>query len=108
MVRWADPERIEAAVKAYADEVRRSHSRVSRILWYGSWVSGVPTPASDVDLCVVLEGSEPRRPRDRIPEYLPDRFPVGMDLTVLTEEELADLARRAPSWHRAIVSGRSM
>ena len=107
MVRWAEPERVELAVREYAEALRRRDRTVSRVLWYGSWVTGVPTPSSDVDLCVVLETSD-RRPRDRIPEYLPDRFPVGIDLTVLTEEELKILADRAPTWYRAIVGGRAV
>jgi hypothetical protein len=44
--------------------------------------------------------------RDRIPDYLPDRFPFPLDLVVVTERELTELAQRAPSWHRAIVSGK--
>ncbi len=107
MVRWAEPERVAEAVRAYAARVRRREPSVSRVLWYGSWVSGIPTPSSDVDLCIVLT-SDPRRPRDRLPAFLPDRFPVGIDLIVLTEEELRELAERAPTWHRAIVSGQAM
>jgi uncharacterized protein len=107
VVRWADPERVGESVRAYADDLRRRSPSIRKILWYGSWVSGVPTPRSDVDLCIVLEADH-RRPRDRIPEYLPDRFPVGIDLIVLTEGELQELERRSPSWHRAIVSGREV
>ena len=107
MVRWADPERVAEAVQAYVDDVRVRELSVSRVFWYGSWVSGVPTPSSDVDLCIVLE-SDDRPPRDRVPDFLPHSFPVGIDLVIFTEEELRDLAKRAPSWHRAIVSGRVM
>lgn len=77
---------------------------MSRIYWYGSWVSGGATPSSDVDLCVVVDADE-RSPRHRVPDYLPSRFPVGVDLVVLTESEWRDLAERAASWHRAIVGG---
>lgn len=104
MVRWADPDRIAAAVRAYAESLRKKRPSVRRILWYGSWVTGIPTPSSDVDLCVVIEGDD-RRPRDRLPDYMPDGFPVGIDLIVVTEEELEALAKRSPTWHRAIVSG---
>lgn len=107
MVRWADPERIGDAVRAYADDVRRRRPEVSRIYWYGSWVSGQATPLSDVDLCLVVDADE-RAPRDRVPHYLPGRFPVGVDLVVVTEEEMTELADRAPSWHRAIVGGREL
>ena len=105
MVRWAEPEPITEAIRAWAAELRRRRPEVAEIYWYGSWVSGTPTPSSDVDLCVVVE-ADSRRPRDRLPDFLPSRFPVGIDLAVLTRAELADLAERAPSWHGAIVSGR--
>ena len=75
-----------------------------RIIWFGSRVNGTPTPGSDVDLCVVLSGSS--RPfRDRIGDYLPFGFPVGMDLFPYTEGELERLEREHPSWHEAITSG---
>lgn len=107
MVRWADPERVAAAVRSYADGLRALRPSVRRVLWYGSWVSGIPTPASDVDLVVVVE-DDARRPRDRLPDYLPDQFPVGVDLVVLTERELEDLAEHSPEWYRAVTAGRAM
>jgi len=107
VVRWADPERVGGAVEAFARDLRASRPEVSRVYWYGSWVSGVPTPSSDVDLCVVVD-SDDRPPRERVPEYLPARFPVGVDLVVLTEAELGELADRAPSWRKAILGGREL
>jgi len=94
-------------VRSHANALRLHRPGVRRIHWYGSWVSGVPTPSSDVDLCVVIE-RDARRPRDRIPDYLPDRFPVGIDLVVLTERELDELEERSPAWHAAIVGGRAL
>lgn len=105
MIRWAEPERIGAAVDAFAAELRSRHPGITSIYWYGSWVSGGATAGSDVDLCVVLE-SDDRRPRDRVPDFLPAGFPVGVDLVVLTENELRELADRSPSWHAAITGGR--
>ncbi|MFW5905031.1 MAG: nucleotidyltransferase domain-containing protein [bacterium] len=107
MVRWADPARVEEAVREHAEALRRREPGVSRVIWYGSWVNGTPTPSSDVDLCVVVE-SDPRRPRDRVPDYLPTRFPVGVDLVVLTEQEFQEMEERAPTWYRAIVSGKTV
>lgn len=104
-MRWAGPRAIERAVHGWAAAQRDRHPQVSRIFWYGSWVSGRPTPSSDVDLCVVLTDDH-RRARDRIPDFLLEAFPVGMDLIVLTERELEEMAGRSPGWHRAITSGR--
>jgi uncharacterized protein len=107
VIRWADPAAVARAVADYAGELRRDHPGIRRILWYGSWVSGRPTPTSDVDLCIVVRAAD-RRVRDRTPDFLPDRFPLPLDLLVVTEEELGAMASRSPSWHQAIVSGREM
>jgi hypothetical protein len=46
-----------------------------------------------VDLLVLLDHDE-RPPRERIPDYLPDAFPVGVDVIPWTRAELeARLAR---------------
>ena len=107
MVRWVEPGRVEGAVRSFAQDLRARDPSVVRILWYGSWVTGTPAPSSDVDVCIGL-GADERRPRDRVPEFLPARFPVGVDLVVLTEEELRELEARSPSWHQAITAGRAM
>jgi hypothetical protein len=60
-----------------------------------------------VDLCIVVS-EDPRRPQERIPEYLPARFPVPLDLTVLTEEEFTDLPEHSPEFSRAILGGRRL
>lgn len=104
MVRWADTEAVGAAVSQLAAELKK-RPEVREVRWYGSWVSGIPTPSSDVDLCVVVE-SDDRRPRERIPDYLPSGFPTAIDLVVFTRAEFASLPERAPEWHRAITGGR--
>lgn len=98
--------RVEQAVHAYAAALRR-RPEVRRIIWFGSRISGRPTPGSDVDLCIVLSGSDKPR-RDRIPEYLPGAFPVGLDLFPYTEEELAKLQQSSPGWYAAIQRGREV
>jgi hypothetical protein len=40
-----------------------------------------------------------------LPDYLPDRFPTGLDMTVLSESEWEQLAERSPAWHAAISRG---
>ena len=104
MIRWADYEGVERATRGLADRIRAEHQGVQAIHWYGSWPAGTATPSSDVDLCIIVEEDD-RPPRVRTPDYLPSRFPVPLDLTVLTEAEWRRLPERAPSWHRAITSG---
>lgn len=75
-----------------------------RVVWFGSRVNGVPSPGSDVDVCLVLARSD--RPfRERAADYLPLGFPVGLDLFPYTVNELERLRRNHRSWHRAITTG---
>jgi len=107
VVRSADHQQIAAAVVGLAREIRASHPEVRRIIWFGSWVTGIPTPGSDVDLCLLLSAAdEPFR--ERAPKYLPAGFPTGIDLFAYTEEEFERLATSSPSWRAAIDSGRDM
>jgi len=77
---------------------------VRRIVWFGSRVNGIPSPGSDVDVCLVLAQSD--KPfRERAVDYLPLGFPVGLDLFPYTVEELERLRREHPSWHRSIMAG---
>jgi predicted nucleotidyltransferase len=72
--------------------------------WFGSWVTGGWSPGSDVDLCIVVDGCA-KPPRDRASDYLPLKFPVGIDLFVYTEDELDLLGKEHPSFARAIAAG---
>ena len=96
--------KIQTAVSAYAADLRHKHPEVERIIWFGSWVTGSPTPGSDVDLCLILsESDQPRR--ERISKYLPLGFPVGVDLFAYTQDEFEQLKQHSPSWYQAIASG---
>jgi predicted nucleotidyltransferase len=95
---------VEQAVRGWAERIGAQRSEVRRIVWFGSRVNGNPTPGSDVDVCLVLTCAD--KPfRDRAADYLPLGFPVGLDLFPYTVDELDQLRRDHPSWHRAITAG---
>ena len=95
---------VERAVVGWARGIGDRHPEVRRIIWFGSRVNGIPAPGSDVDVCLVLAHSE--KPfRERVGDYLPVGFPVGLDLFPYTQAELERLRREHPSWHRAMTSG---
>lgn len=98
---------IAHAVETYVADLRRLHPEVRRIIWFGSWVNGLPAPGSDVDLCLIVSHSDKPR-RERTADYLPVGFPVGVDLFVVTEEEFARLAKDSPGWHETIRGGREL
>jgi len=103
-VRYADPERIRRAVRDYAEGLRATHPEIRALRWFGSWVSVSTTVGSDVDFCIIVDKSDKPR-RDRICDYLPLTFPVGIDLFILTVEEFATLRVEHPSLAEAIEGG---
>ncbi len=107
VIKSANREEIAQAVASYVARLRKQHPEIERVIWFGSWVTGLPMPGSDVDLCLILSSSQ-RSPRDRIPDYLPVGFPVGIDLFAYTQAEFVRLRETSPGWYEAIASGREI
>ena len=103
-VRYAQPELIRKAVRDYAREIRSGHPEVRSIRWFGSWVRGDAGVGSDVDLCIIVDRSDKPR-RDRVVDFLPRVFPVGIDLFVYTSVEFDTLRTDHPSMRREIDRG---
>lgn len=106
-VRRVDRAAVTRAVEAWVATLA-ARSEVCRVVWYGSFVCGTPTPRSDVDLCVVVAGAAGEGPRHtRAAGYLPSAAtPMPFDLTVLSAREFDTLPEWAPGWARAIAGGR--
>jgi predicted nucleotidyltransferase len=98
---------IVEAVEAYIALLRRQNPEIIRVIWFGSWINGLPTPGSDVDVCLILSAS-PKPFRERQADYLPVGFPVGLDLFAYTQAEFEQLRQVSPGWYQAISAGREM
>ena len=107
VIKLNNQEQVAQAVSAYVTWLRAEHPEVERVIWFGSRVNGLPSPGSDVDLCIVIKSSNKSR-RDRMPDYLPVGFPVGVDLFIYTVAEFTVLKESSPSWYEVIIAGREM
>jgi predicted nucleotidyltransferase len=99
--------KIQSAVTDYAAWVKGECPEVESVIWFGSWIRGMPTPGSDVDLCLLLSKSN-LPVRDRISRYLPLGFPVGIDLFAYTLDEFERLERASLSLFVAISNGKAV
>lgn len=64
--------------------------------YFGSYARGDYVPGSDFDVLIeIAQGDGPRR--DRADRYLPDRFPVGVELFDYTADELEPLRAEGSS-----------
>ena len=85
---WPDKEAVDLAIQEFVNDLG-NRNEVLAVYLCGSWAKGNYTSASDVDLLIVVK-ENPLPPRERIPGYLPMRFPVSLDLFVYTEAELQE------------------
>lgn len=80
-----DPETIEGVVRVIAE-----YFHPHKIVLFGSYAVGSPTPDSDLDLLVVMESDQPRRYKRSVPLHMLFRpKPCPMDILVYTPEEVA-------------------
>ncbi|MGD8750843.1 MAG: nucleotidyltransferase domain-containing protein [Anaerolineales bacterium] len=104
VIKSIDRDQVREATLSYATRLRQRFPEIERVIWFGSWITGSPTPGSDIDLCLILTSSDQPH-RDRISKYLPLGFPVGIDLFAYTKDEFERLRGDSPGWYQAIASG---
>jgi hypothetical protein len=99
-IKSIDRDQIRKAVASFATQIRKHHPEVERVIWFGSWVNGLPTPGSDVDLCLILH---PINPQDRIRITCPSVFRWA-SIFACTNDEFERLRISSPGWYAAIIS----
>jgi len=81
-----DRTRIGEALRELVESRYRPDRNVAAVYLFGSFAWGTPAPGSDLDLLVIVD-DDPRPARDRIPDFLPGAFPIGVDVLVWTRAE---------------------
>jgi len=76
-------ETIEGVIKAIT-----TRFSPEKILLFGSYANGSPTPDSDLDLLIVMETDRPRNKRSTAIRLLFQPMPCSMDVLVFTPDEV--------------------
>lgn len=92
-ITWFDRLAVTRALEEHVRRLVARHPEVEEVILFGSLAKGTPVPGSDVDLIIILDASEARF-IDRIPAFLPDRFPVSMDVFPYTRDEFERMRRQ--------------
>ena len=78
-ITYFDNEGVRGAFDCYIAELVAKRPDVTRVVLFGSVARGDAVPGSDVDLLIVLTSAD--KPfLNRMAEFMPDRFPVGIDV----------------------------
>lgn len=78
------PETIDGVAKAIVENFHPE-----KIILFGSYASGTPTPDSDLDFLVVMESEEPKRQRSHQLQLMFQPYPCAMDILVYTPQEVS-------------------
>ncbi len=91
-------ETLPSAVERIVEEIKPN-----KVVLFGSYAYGVPTPDSDVDLLIILETDAPGKERSWAVSrlLLPRPFPV--DILVKTPQEVAQALAKGDFFMREIL-----
>lgn len=104
-VRFLDGPKIIEALRKRVEKLAADDPRVESVILFGSLAKGNYTPRSDADICIILRGDDPRRPMDRVPEFLDYflRAPVPVDVLVYTQAEVERMRREGRRFVREVL-----
>jgi uncharacterized protein len=74
---------------AWAARLLRERPEVEEVVVFGSFAEGRWAPGSDLDVLLALSRCD-KPIRDRVPDYLPGPFPVGVDVFPFTRVEIEE------------------
>lgn len=91
-ISYFNTEIVWNALKKFVRELVKNNPEIKKILLFGSFAKGESVPGSDVDLLIVLDDSD-KSFLNRITKYMPDKFPVSVDVFPYTETELEAMVK---------------
>lgn len=101
VLKWPEARTVDHAVRRWAETVRRQRREVIRVGYFGSYARGDWGVGSDLDLVIIVEGSEHPFER-RAAEWDATDLPVPADVLVYTEEEWQTLIQ-ARRFHQRVM-----
>jgi len=107
-IKYFDKEAVQQAIGQFVEQIKQNRPEVKKVVLFGSFVRGESVPGSDIDLLIILrESNLPLL--ERIPQYMPSRFPVTVDVFPYTEDELREMVSQGNFFvKKALQEGREI
>ncbi len=92
-------DKLLARLREIAEKIRAEYPEEAEVRVFGSIARGDQTGTSDVDVLIVLRGGQCGQPLEQIRAfYRYFDLPVGVDLLVYTEDQVADRLQRGDAF----------
>jgi len=105
-ISYFDKDAVSKALESFVARLGKKHPEVEKVLVFGSFARGECVPGGDIDLLIILRRSDVPV-LDRIPKYMPERFPTAVDVFPYTIEEIAKMMEDGnPLITRALKEGK--
>jgi len=98
----APREQVLEAARAWEAGLREKFPEIMRVGCFGSYARDTYAPGSDLDILIEVTATPHARRADRAARYLPDTFPVPIELFVYTTDELRRLRREGSAFIGAV------
>lgn len=103
VLKWPEARAVHEALRGWAATAARSRPQLARVGYVGSYARGDWGPGSDLDVLLVLDGSD-LPPLDRALEWDLTALPVPADLLVYTEDEIRALVASGTRFGQAVAA----
>lgn len=89
-IRFLDKPGIMKAIERLAAELAQKYPDIEEISLFGSFARDEAVPGSDVDILIMLMDTSLSF-KDRIGQYMPSSFPIGIDIFPYTRSEIEEM-----------------
>lgn len=103
VLKWPDKSVVDAAIRAWAEDLVRRRPEILQIGYLGSYARGDWGVGSDVDLVIVVDSSRVI-PEFRARIYDATPLPVPADIMVYTEQEFREALAAGNRWSRTLAA----
>ena len=86
VLKWPNKQLVDSAIRCWAEKVSKKRKDVQKIGYFGSYARGDWGVGSDLDIVVILDGSDKPMER-RAVDWDTTNLPVPSDLLIYTLDE---------------------
>jgi len=86
--------RVKQVVGLVARQVKERLGPNSRIIWFGSWITGSARRTSDIDLAIEMDGGVPKSEYAQLAAWIDEDLPTLYRVDLVNLDEVGETLRQ--------------